>query len=110
MRRAPGTVVAALVQRDEARRRSQHGGDAVTLADGRHLLVFNPVERGRTPLVVAVSRDGTSWTEAVSLETEPGEFSYPAIIQASDGTVHVTYTWNRKKIAYAMIDPAKLTP
>ena len=84
------------------------GTDAVTLADGRHLLVFNPVERGRTPLVVAVSRDGTSWTEAVSLETEPGEYSYPAVIQAADGRVHVTYTWRRERIAHVVIDPARL--
>ncbi|MFM7042025.1 MAG: exo-alpha-sialidase [Planctomycetaceae bacterium] len=84
------------------------GTDAVTLADGRHLLVFNPVEKGRTPLVVAVSRDGTSWTEAVSLETEPGEYSYPAVIQAADGRVHVTYTWRRERIAHVVIDPARL--
>ena len=63
---------------------------------------------GRTPLVVAVSRDGTSWTEAVSLETEPGEYSYPAVIQAADGRVHVTYTWRRERIAHVVIDPARL--
>ena len=55
-----------------------------------------------------MSSDGRTWTPAVTLETEPGEFSYPAIIQAADGKVHVTYTWNRKKIAHAVIDPAKL--
>ena len=44
----------------------------------------------------------------VTLEAEPGEFSYPAIIQASDGKVHVTYTWKRKKIAHAVIDPVRL--
>ena len=43
-------------------------------------------------------------------ETKPGEFSYPAIIQAADGKVHVTYAWNRKKIAHAVIDPAGLPP
>jgi hypothetical protein len=34
------------------------GIDAVTLKDGRHLLVYNPVTRGRSPLVVAMSKDG----------------------------------------------------
>jgi predicted neuraminidase len=84
------------------------GTDAVTLADGRHLLIYNHSETGRSPLNIAVSRDGKTWTPAVTLETEPGEFSYPAIIQAADGTVHVTYTWKRKKIAHAVIDPATL--
>jgi predicted neuraminidase len=84
------------------------GTDAVTLADGRHLLIYNHSEKARTPLNIAVSSDGRTWTPAVTLETEPGEFSYPAIIQAADGKVHVTYTWNRKKIAHAVIDPAKL--
>jgi predicted neuraminidase len=86
------------------------GTDAVTLADGRHLLIYNHTETGRSPLNIALSRDGKSWTPAVALETEPGEFSYPAIIQAADGQVHVTYTWNRKKIAHAVIDPARLPP
>ena len=86
------------------------GTDAVTLTDGRHLLIYNHSEHSRSPLNIAVSIDGTSWTPAVTLETEPGEFSYPAIIQASDGKVHVTYTWNRKKIAHAVIDPAKIRP
>lgn len=84
------------------------GTDAVTLADGRHLLIYNHSEKARTPLNIAVSSDGRTWTPAVTLETAPGEFSYPAIIQAADGKVHVTYTWNRRKIAHAVIDPAKL--
>jgi predicted neuraminidase len=86
------------------------GTDAVTLADGRHLLIYNHTEKGRSPLNIAASTDGKSWTPVVTLETEPGEFSYPAIIQAADGKVHITYTWNRKKIASAVIDPAKCPP
>ena len=86
------------------------GTDAVTLADGRHLLIYNHSEAARSPLNIAVSADGHTWAPAVTLETEPGEFSYPAIIQAADGTVHVTYTWKRKKIAYAVIDPTKFPP
>jgi predicted neuraminidase len=85
------------------------GSDAVTLADGRHLLVSNPVERGRSPLTVAVSRDGLDWTKALVLEDEPGaEFSYPAVIQGSDGKVHVAYTWKRARIRHAELDLADL--
>jgi predicted neuraminidase len=84
------------------------GIDGVTLADGRHLLVYNHTVRGRSPLNVAVSRDGWLWESALVLENTPGEFSYPAVIQAADGKVHITYTWKRQRIKHAVVDPAKL--
>jgi predicted neuraminidase len=76
------------------------GIDAVTLKDGRHVIVYNHTEKGRSPLNVAVSTDGDTWTTVAVLEDTPGEFSYPAVIQASDGTIHTTYTWNRKRIRH----------
>lgn len=86
------------------------GTDAVTLKDGRHLLIYNHTPKGRSPLNLAVSKDGKTWQAALVFEDEPkAEFSYPAIIQASDGLVHVTYTWKRQKVKHAVIDPAKLT-
>lgn len=84
------------------------GIDAVTLKDGRHLLIYNPVPKGRTPLAIALSSDGKAWKDVVTLETEPGEYSYPAIIQISDGLIHVTYTWKRERVKHVVIDPAKL--
>ena len=85
------------------------GTDALTLKDGRHLLVYNPVPKGRSPLVVALSVDGKTWKDALTLEDEPKmEFSYPAVIQTSDGKVHITYTWKRLKVRHAVVDPAKL--
>ena len=87
------------------------GTDAVTLADGRHLLVYNhsAVEKVRFPLNVAVSRDGIKWDAAAVLDDQgPQQYSYPAVIQASDGVVHVTYTWKRLRIKHAVLDPAKL--
>lgn len=91
------------------------GLDALTLKDGRHLVVYNhiggtPGQWGgkRTPLNVAVSKDSSTWTPSVVLENTPGEFSYPAVIQSSDGLVHITYTWNRKKIKHVVLDPSKL--
>lgn len=84
------------------------GVDAVTLQDGRHLIVYNHATQGRSPLNVSLSRDGTTWEAALVLEREPGEYSYPAVIQTSDGLVHVTYTWKRQRIKHVVIDPKKL--
>ena len=84
------------------------GIDAVTLKDGRALLVYNHTPKGRSPLNIAVSKDGKTWDAPIALETEPGEFSYPAVIQTSDGLVHTTYTWNRKRIKHVVLDPQKL--
>lgn len=86
------------------------GTDAVTLQNGWQLLVYNPTIRGkdwdngRQKLHVAVSKDGKTWTDVQVLENEErGEFSYPAVVQAADGTVHITYTWNRKKIQHVAL-------
>lgn len=84
------------------------GIDAVTLRDGRQLLVFNNTPKGRTPLNVAISKDGKQWDVVLALETQPGEYSYPAVIQASDGRVHITYTYLRKSIKHVILDPTKL--
>jgi predicted neuraminidase len=84
------------------------GTDAVTLRDGRHLIVYNHTAQGRSPLNVSLSRDGTLWEAALVLESEPGEYSYPAVIQTPDGLVHVTYTWKRQRIKHVAIDPAAL--
>jgi predicted neuraminidase len=82
------------------------GIDAVTLKDGRHLLVYNHTTKGRNPLNVAVSADGKEWRQVLVLENEPGEYSYPAVIQTRDGLVHLTYTWNRVQIKHAILDPS----
>jgi predicted neuraminidase len=84
------------------------GTDAVTLSDGRFLLVYNNTPNSRSPLNVALSDDGKTWRMALTLESEPGEFSYPAVIQSHDGLVHVTYTWKRKRVRHVVIDPEKL--
>ncbi len=94
------------------------GTDAVTLQDGRHLLVYNPTTPPpgassggpRYPLVVALSSDGVSWRDTVVLDEQPipDGYAYPAVIQASDGLVHVTYTWNRRRIKHVVLDPGAL--
>lgn len=84
------------------------GIDAVTLKDGRHVMVFNPTTKkngNRGILSVAISEDGENWKELVELENEPGaEFSYPAIIQSKDEKIHITYTWKREKIKHIILN------
>ena len=79
------------------------GIDAVSLKDGRIVLIYNNTSSGRTPLNLAVSKDGDVFTMFRTLENTPGEYSYPAIIQGKNGDLHITYTWNRKKIRYVRI-------
>ncbi len=94
------------------------GTDAITLKDGRHLLVYNHsapppgASSGgpRYPLVVAVSADGVCWRNVAVLEDQPvpDGYAYPAVIQAADGLVHVTYTWNRQRIKHVVLNPLAL--
>ena len=92
------------------------GIDAVSLKDGRFVLIYNNINPGkswgdRNILNLAVSDDGITWKAGVLLENDPdkdGEYSYPAVIQSKDGLIHITYTWNRKRIKHVVVDPAKL--
>lgn len=85
------------------------GTDAVTLKNGSHLIVYNHTPKGRSPLNLAISKDGKNWKSVLVLEDSPGlEFSYPAIIQTADGLVHLSYTWHRERIRHVVVNPAKL--
>jgi alpha-L-rhamnosidase len=79
--------------------------DAITLQDGRHLLVYNHCSApSRSPLNVAISKDGKNWEPLLELENEVGaEFSYPYVIQTADQKIHITYTWKRKKIKHVVL-------
>ncbi|MDA0814020.1 MAG: exo-alpha-sialidase, partial [Verrucomicrobia bacterium] len=91
------------------------GTDAVTLKDGRQLLVYNHSIRkdgknGRQILNVAISKDGIEWKPVMTLEQEgnPEGYSYPAVIQTADGKVHTTYTFRRIGIKHVVLDPEQL--
>lgn len=87
------------------------GTDAVTLENGWQVLVYNPTIIGkndRSKLNVAISKDGKKWADQVILENEEeGEFSYPAIIEARDGKIHITYTYNRKNVKHVILEKIK---
>jgi predicted neuraminidase len=84
------------------------GIDAVTLRRGGFLLIYNHTTRGRGMLNLALSKDGKHWEAAMVVENEAGEFSYPAMIQTRDGLVHLTYTWNRRRLRHVVVDPTRL--
>ncbi len=84
------------------------GFDGIVLQDGRAALAINPSAQARSPLQILISDDGNSWRPGPILEDGVGEFSYPAIIQASDGTIHVSYTHDRTDIRHVVLDPAEL--
>jgi predicted neuraminidase len=79
------------------------GIDAVTIPDGRVVLVYNHTTSGRTPLNLAISRDGERFEMFKTLVDTPGEYSYPSMIVGKDGALHITYTWQRKRIKYVRV-------
>ncbi len=94
------------------------GADAVSLSNGMQLLVYNHVvahdsikngKGPRTPLNLAISKDGIKWSAALVLEDSPiSQYSYPSIIESADGMVHIVYTWRREGIKYVKVDPSQL--
>jgi predicted neuraminidase len=93
------------------------GIEGLVLRDGRALLLYNPTSTPagnwcgpRTPLSLAVSRDGRTWDRVGDVDDAPEELSYPAAIQTADGRVHVAYTagdgWSGMR--HAVIDPTAI--
>jgi predicted neuraminidase len=78
------------------------GIEAIRLASGRWALAYNDAPRGRHTLAISLSDDeGASWKWSRHLERSAagqGQFHYPSMIQASDGSIHVTYTYSRPRL------------
>lgn len=71
------------------------GLDAVRLANGHWLMLYNDTEDGRNSLAVSISTDeGKTWRLTKHLEHQPtGSYHYPCVIQAADGRVHCVYSF-----------------
>jgi predicted neuraminidase len=71
------------------------GLDAVRLANGHWLLIYNDTVTGRHQLAVSLSDDeGRTWRWTRHLEKQPGgSFHYPAILQGRDGMLHAVYSY-----------------
>ena len=76
------------------------GISGIRLPKGRLLVTFNDATWGRSNLSVALSDDeGRSWKRIAILENDNEKsFSYPYMMQASDGVIHVTYSWDGRKV------------
>ena len=77
------------------------GIDLAQAPDGRLLLAYNNTcDCGRrNPLTLAGSDDnGATWQKLLDLETENGEFSYPAVIPLGGNRFAGTYTNRRRTI------------
>ncbi|HXB72703.1 MAG TPA: exo-alpha-sialidase [Candidatus Acidoferrales bacterium] len=75
------------------------------LRNGHLLLAHNDSDRARTPLSITRSLDGgKTWSSHLVFESNPGEYSYPSILQTSDGLIHVTYTYRRYSIKHVEFD------
>ena len=74
---------------------------AIAAGDGSLLLVHNPSVNSRAALDLSRSTDGLHWARVKAMEqgAPPAEFSYPAMAWA-DGSLWVTYTAGRKRIAW----------
>lgn len=83
------------------------GLDLVKGANGCLYLVCNPVAANwgmRSPLSLFQSKDdGKSWERMCDLESESGEFSYPAIV-AYGSKLYISYTYKRVNIAFLELE------
>jgi predicted neuraminidase len=80
------------------------GSDMVRLRSGAIALVNNHAGRGRTPLSLYLSEDDArTFPIRKDLETEPGEYSYPAIIEDAEGLMQITYTYLRETIKHVTV-------
>ncbi len=80
------------------------GIEALRLRNGHLVMVYNNKERDpRDRLAVSISTDdGQTWPWTRHLENIPDtRFDYPSVIQAIDGSLHVTYSDNLKTIKHA---------
>lgn len=75
------------------------------LGNGHLVLVHNDSQTSRTPLSIVRSQDeGQTWEKPLHLESNPGEYSYPCIIQTADGKIHVSYTYRRYAIKHVELN------
>jgi predicted neuraminidase len=74
--------------------------DLLKLKSGNVLLIYNDSMSRRTPLTLALSKDGgKTWPIKKNLRDDPkDDYGYPIILQSSDGNIHAIYTSGHRTI------------
>jgi predicted neuraminidase len=85
------------------------GLDLLRLQSGNLLLAFNNSSTKRTPLCVALATEDESFDRIRVIQDGDAEYSYPTLLQASDGVIHLVYTYERRHIHHARFDEVWLT-
>jgi predicted neuraminidase len=87
--------------------------EAIRLRDGNWIMVYNDLEKGRYSLMAALSDDeGATWKWKRHLDGNPAttgrnQYHYPSVIQAKDGSIHITYSYfvpEGKSIKHARVN------
>jgi predicted neuraminidase len=84
------------------------------LSDGRWAFIGNDIDDGRYQISLYLSDDeGKTWNWKTHLEQVKkgeGSFSYPSMLQAADGMLHITYSYQQQEklesIKYVVVNPA----
>lgn len=90
--------------------------ELLVLQDGRWVFLGNDIDDGRYRIGLFLSDDeGKTWkwkTYLEKVEPNKGSFSYPSLIQTSDGLLHITYSYHlekdKKSIKYVVVNPQKI--
>lgn len=84
------------------------------LSDERWAFIGNDIDDGRYQISLYLSDDeGKTWNWKTHLEQVKkgeGSFSYPSMLQAADGLLHITYSYQQQEklesIKYVVVNPA----
>ena len=90
--------------------------ELLVLNNGKWAFLGNDIDDGRYQLSLRISDDeGKTWKSKFFIENDlskKGNFSYPSLIQTSDGLLHITYSYHpeksKKSIKYVVVDPEKI--
>ncbi len=90
--------------------------EIAALKDGKWVFFGNDIDDGRYKLSLYLSDDeGNTWNKKEVIEyaaDKNGSFSYPCLIQTTDGLIHISYSYafgaGKKSIKHVVIDPNKV--
>ncbi len=90
--------------------------EIAALKNGQWVFFGNDIDDGRYKLSLYLSNDeGLTWNKKEVIEyaaDKKGSFSYPCLIQTTDGLIHITYSYSfgsgKKSIKHIVVDPERV--